>query len=267
MANNAIMKRRIVFAIVSPDDYLSLTVCRCMYLLDLTLPTPEENLALEEALLEWGEQNEAECLRLWESPVHFVVMGAGSPMKTDVNIAECERRGIPILRRCSGGGTVMQGPGCFNYTLVLDREARGELGTIKSSNEEILGKVAEALSRCGVPGAKVQGTSDLTAGDLKFSGNSQRRRKRYLLFHGTVLYDFELGMVSECLGSPEKMPEYREGREHGRFVTNIPVDAERAKAEIAKVWGAADVLKDWPRERTEELARGRYADQEWIRSI
>lgn len=238
-----------------------------MYLLDLTLPSPEENLALEEALLEWGEHTGAECLRLWESPEHFVVMGAGSPINTDVNLPVCEKRGIPVLRRCSGGGTVLQGPGCFNYTLVLDRESREGLDTIKISNETILGKIADALSRCGLPGATVQGTSDLTAGDLKFSGNSQRRRKRYLLFHGTVLYDFDLDLVSECLGRPEKMPEYREGREHGRFVTNIAVDGAQAKREIAKVWGAMIELRDWPRERTRELARGRYSNQEWIRSI
>lgn len=238
-----------------------------MYLLDLTLPSPEENLALEEALLEWGEKNQAECLRLWESQEHFVVMGAGSPINTDVNLPVCQKKAIPVLRRCSGGGTVMQGPGCFNYTLVLDRVSRSGLDTIKASNEAILGKMAEALSRCGLPGAKVQGTSDLTANDLKFSGNSQRRRKRYLLFHGTMLYNFDLDLVSECLGRPEKMPDYREGREHGRFVTNIAVDAAQAKQEIAKVWGATRKLAEWPRERTAELAAGRYSNQEWIRSI
>ena len=41
-----------------------------MKLLDLTLETPAENLALDEALLEEAEQSTkpTEVLRLWESP-------------------------------------------------------------------------------------------------------------------------------------------------------------------------------------------------------
>ena len=45
-------------------------------LLDLTLRTPEENLALDEALLAAAEASAGrETLRFWESPVPFVVLG------------------------------------------------------------------------------------------------------------------------------------------------------------------------------------------------
>jgi lipoate-protein ligase A len=105
-----------------------------MHLLDLTLPTPAENLALEESLLQWGEQTGQECLRLWESPDYFVVLGAGSPSRTDVNVDACREAGVPILRRCSGGGTVVQGPGCLNYALVLDMERDAALKSISGTN-------------------------------------------------------------------------------------------------------------------------------------
>jgi lipoate-protein ligase A len=162
----------------------------------------------------------------------------------------------------------VQGPGCLSYTLVLDRETRHEvLGTIASTNEHVLGRVIAALEACGVEGAAIQGTSDLTVGALKFSGNSQRRRKRFILFHGTILYGFDLDLISRCLGTPEKMPEYRGERGHERFVTNVAVDPARLRAELAREWGAEDVLEDWPRERGAELAAGRYRDEEWFRSI
>src|ERR1041384_3554800 len=91
-----------------------------MKLLDLTLPTPAENLACDEALLDACEGGAAdEVLRFWESSTPFVVVGYGNKVAREVNVAACEARGIPILRRCSGGGTVVQGPGCLSYALVL----------------------------------------------------------------------------------------------------------------------------------------------------
>ncbi len=238
-----------------------------MKFLDLTLPSPQANLALEEALLEWGEANDEQCLRLWESTTYFVVLGAGSPITTDVNIPACAKRHIPILRRCSGGGTVMQGAGCLNYTLVLDKKAQGGLETIASTSDTVLAGIARAIAACGGGSVEVKGYSDLTTGSLKFSGNAQRRRKRFILFHGTILHSFDLSLLSTCLCTPEKMPDYRQGRDHKRFVTNLSIDAARLRQEIQREWKARETLLTWPSDRTEELASGRYADQGWIRSI
>src|SRR5688572_23295776 len=100
-------------------------------LLDLTLPTPEENLALDEALLLALEQDLAggagpppplETLRFWESPVPFVVLGVSGRLREEVDREACARAGVPVLRRASGGGTVIQGPGCLNFSLALSLE-------------------------------------------------------------------------------------------------------------------------------------------------
>src|SRR5689334_9674348 len=91
-----------------------------MKVLDLTLPSPPENLACDEALLGLAESGAGEeVLRFWESTEYFVVVGYANKVAVEVNVAACEVGGIPILRRCSGGGTVVQGPGCLNYALVL----------------------------------------------------------------------------------------------------------------------------------------------------
>src|SRR4029077_18373734 len=94
--------------------------------LDLTLPTPAENLACDEALLDQCEAGQGEgVLRFWEPPGLFVVVGYANPVATEVNAAACREHGIPIFRRCSGGGTVLQGPGCLNYALILKIESNG----------------------------------------------------------------------------------------------------------------------------------------------
>src|SRR2546423_175049 len=56
---------------------------------DLTLPTPAQNLAFDEALLEWAEESAGndEYLRLWESPDPIVVVGRSSRVAAEVNEA------------------------------------------------------------------------------------------------------------------------------------------------------------------------------------
>jgi len=119
-----------------------------MTFLDLTLPTPAENLAGDEALLDWCEENGGiGVLRFWEPENYFAVVGYGNQVATEVNVAACEADKIPILRRCSGGGTVLQGPGCLNYSLILKIEENGLLASITAANRFIMERNREALER------------------------------------------------------------------------------------------------------------------------
>ena len=92
-----------------------------MKYLELTLPDPASNLACDEALLELFETRRATdgLLRIWEPENHFVVLGHSNRIDSEVDLAACESERISIFRRLSGGGTVMQGPGCLNYTFDL----------------------------------------------------------------------------------------------------------------------------------------------------
>jgi lipoate-protein ligase A len=221
-----------------------------MTLLDLTLPTPAENLALEEALLDAAEAGESgEVLRFWESPTHFVVVGYANKIATEVNVAACAAKGIPILRRCSGGGTVVQGPGCLNYAVVLRITETGPTRSISTANQYVMERI-----RAGIQSAignrqsaiSIQGHTDLTIitphaprpTPLKFSGNAQRRRKNFLLFHGSLLLNFNLPLISELLLMPSLQPDYRSGRSHEQFITNLNLPAAVVKNAIAAEWQA-----------------------------
>src|SRR5436190_1010338 len=109
-----------------------------MRLLDLTLPTAAENLALDEALLLAAEEGGAgEVLRLWELPSPAVVVGSGGSVAIDVNAAACEADRVPVLRRASGGGTVLLGPGCLCFSLVLSYTHAAGLDQIRASNQYV----------------------------------------------------------------------------------------------------------------------------------
>ena len=250
-----------------------------MKLLDLTLPSPAENLACDEALLDVAEAGDGgEILRFWEPREHFVVVGYANKVATEVNVAACEARGIPVLRRCSGGGTVAQGPGCLNYTLVLRITADGPLHNIGVANQFIMRQNREAIESVGrvtpcaphnggqriaPPAIAIRGHTDLAIGERKFSGNSQRRRKHFLLFHGTFLLHFNLALVSELLPMPSKQPDYREHRPHTEFLTNLNVPPSDVKAALRQTWKAEELLKNPPLEKIATLARDKYATREW----
>src|SRR4051794_15913181 len=113
-----------------------------MKALALTLATPADNLALDEALLLSGEAGEGgEVLRLWEWPGPAVVLGAGCRLAQDVDEAACAADGVPVLRRASGGGTVLLGPGCLCYSLVLRYDRAPELAHIPTSYVYILDRL------------------------------------------------------------------------------------------------------------------------------
>lgn len=233
--------------------------------LELTLPSPAENLAADEALLDWCEAGAGdETLLFWEPRAAFVVVGYANQVAAEVNIPACEAKGIPVFRRCSGGGTVVQMPGGLNYSLILRIEESTQTRNITAANQFIMEKNRAAIKNA-IPQSRIsiRGHTDLCLGDLKFAGNSQRRRKKFLLFHGTLLLDCDLALISELLRMPSAQPDYRASRPHSEFVTNLKLPAEKMKAALAEAWQANDALNHPPLDAIARLAREKYSTREW----
>jgi len=236
-----------------------------MHFLDVTLSSPAENLALDEALLLAAESGDGgEMLRLWEWPHLAVVLGSGCRLAEDVEEAACIADGVPILRRSSGGGTVLLGTGCLLYTLILDYRRDAALSEIRPSYRYILGRLAAALSE-GVGPVEPAGISDLAVLGRKLSGNAQQRKRAFLLHHGTLLYDFDLRLIRRYLREPARQPDYRVGREHGAFLCNLPLDSDELKRRLRSTWGAHTPLATWAADEVRRLVTEKYNNAEWIR--
>lgn len=236
-----------------------------MQSIDLTLETAEQNLALDEALLDLCEGGYPhELLRFWEFPRHFVVAGYSNKIHREVNVPYCREAGIPVLRRSSGGGTVLQGPGCLNFALVLDIRKDPALESITRTNALIMERNARALSLAAGRDFQVQGYTDLTDGPVKFSGNAQRRRRHFLLFHGTFLVDFDTSLIARTLQMPSLQPDYRQNRPHGDFVRNLELDRDRIKSALREEWKAEETFKAVPHAAVDRLVKEQYANPAWI---
>ena len=233
---------------------------------DQTWPDPAANLAADEALLELCEAGKFDAvLRFWEPTTYFVVVGYANRAAREVNLDACARDGIPVFRRCSGGGTVLQGPGCLNYSLILRIPETGAspLTSISSTNHHIMERNRAALESVLSEPVEILGHTDLAIGKLKFSGNSQRRARRALLFHGSFLLNFDLAKISELLPLPSQQPCYRQNRPHSEFLTNLGLIAEQVKSALQAAWGAFDEFREIPEARICELAAEKYSQVSW----
>ncbi len=247
-----------------------------MKALQLTLEDSAGNIAIDEALIEQAEQlgkqsknsdeQAPEVLRLWEPQETIVVLGRSSPIEREVNLDYCRSNNVDIVRRCSGGATVVTGPGCLMYAVLLDYRKREHLRMLENAHHFVMEQTRLAIAKVGINVA-MQGTSDLTLGDRKFSGNSLRCKKDWMVYHGTILCDFDTATISKCLGTPVRQPEYRLGRTHDEFLTTLPCSTDALRPALLEQWNADVELEQWPQELTRKLVEDKYSRQEWTYKV
>ena len=227
-------------------------------------PSTAGHLALDEALLNLREEAPGDgFLRFWEPSEPCVVLGRTNSPEREIRLDRCRAMGIPVFRRSSGGGTVVQGPGCLNFSLVLNTAADRRLANAGSTNDYVLERNAGVINALTGETVRVSGSSDLAIGGRKISGNAQRRRLRSLLFHGCILLDFDIALIEDLLPLPSRQPEYRGGRTHTEFLRNIRIGADTLKDALRNSWGADLRATEIPVDETERLAREKYLDPSW----
>ena len=228
-------------------------------------PGPAECLAWDEALLDAVEQGECgPALWFWEASVHGVVVGYGQSPAREVHLDACRADQVPVLRRCSGGGTVVQGPGCLSYAVALPIETHADLETIQGTNAFVMARNRAAIQSLVTGVVDVRGHTDLVWNQRKVSGNAQRRKRRALLFHGTFLHALDLALVPRWLPQPSSQPAYRNDRPHSDFIANLPCSPRAIREALALHWEAAPgTPPPTAAARAQGLLSERYSREAW----
>ena len=230
-----------------------------------TSTDPRRQLAIDEAMLESSEQSEGaqQWFRLWELPQPAVILGRACDAMRETNWEACRKASVPVLRRASGGGAVVVGPGCLVYSLVVSYHNRPDLRELQTAHRYVLEQIAAAVSQCGLT-VELAGTSDLIWNGRKVSGNSLKCKRHSLLYHGTVLYNAELAQIGALLDHPSREPDYRDGRPHQEFVANLPIEKEELTDALMRQWNVKQCgeLTD---ELIESLWETRYSRDKWHR--
>jgi lipoate-protein ligase A len=234
-----------------------------MTLLDLSLPTAAENVALDEALLLAAEDGTGgEVLRVWSQPTPAVVVGAGGSVEIDVDREACAADGVPVVRRSSGGGTVLLDPGSLCVSVVL-RIGPG-LDTITGATGFVMGKLRHAVAAYE-PGVELAGSGDLAVGGRKLAGSAQQRKRTHLLHHASILGPTaeSRDRIARYLRPPERQPAYRAGRDHLAFLACVLCDDADLRRDVIAAWAPAGVYSNPPLERVRELVAEKYGRDEW----
>ncbi len=205
-----------------------------------------ENLSIDEALTRSAASERRFVLRLWWGAAPTVVVGRSENADQVAYLDVCERLGVGVVRRFTGGGTVLQTPGVLNYSLTGPAPGLPDIRALFSLGATLL---VRTLERLGVRAAP-RGVSDVAVGELKISGNAMGRRWGGLLLHGTLLYDLDFDLVECCLRHPPREPDYRQRRSHRDFLTTLrlldaassPSDVEAAVMEAARELAAEGAL-------------------------
>lgn len=227
----------------------------------------EEQLALDEVLLEEAHAGRlaAPVVRTWMAAEPTVVVGSSSRIDEEVDRDACRRAGARIVRRPSGGLTVVLGPGCVMWSVVapLPPESPPPIARLHAA---LLEPLAAALVAAGRPVVR-RGSSDLALrdadGERKVSGNALRVRRAAVLYHGTLLDDFDLDLISRLLRHPPREPDYRAGRDHASFLANLALGRAALDAVVRRGFAARELLAAWPADRVAALVRDRYESVAW----
>ena len=154
---------------------------------------PAFNLALEEVLCTNFPEP---FLMLWRN-APAVIIGKNQNTFAEVNAAFAGEHNIPVVRRTTGGGAVYHDLGNVNYSLLVHERLPGA-----DSFAVFAEPVIACLRRMGVD-AGFSGRNDILVDGRKISGSAQRSFEKRTLFHGTLLFDADMEMLSRVL-TPRK---------------------------------------------------------------
>jgi lipoate-protein ligase A len=88
------------------------------------------------------------------------------------------------------------------------------------AQRHVLDRIAQSIRRAGAP-VMLAGRGDLAVGGRKCAGSAQRRLKHWFMVHCSILYDFPIERIARYLTVPQRQPEYRQGRDHQDFLSNL----------------------------------------------
>jgi lipoate-protein ligase A len=184
---------------------------------------------MEEALLRGSNLNF--CILNRGSP-RAIVMGISGHPEDHLNLAKVHRDRIPIIRRFSGGGTVIVDEETLFFTFLFNKE---DVLHVHAFPEPILRWSGELYAKSfQIPGFHLV-ENDYVIGQKKCGGNAQYIKKDRWLHHTSFLWDYQEKNMDYLL-LPAKRPRYRENRTHSEFLCKLKTFAPSKEHLIEKLY-------------------------------
>jgi lipoate-protein ligase A len=233
-------------------------------------------LALDEALMasyHRGQPQHPPTLRCYTYADHCALVGRYQHLAAEVDLDACERLGVAVNRRPTGGGAIIMGS--------------GQLGIAVTAPAPVADRPRDLLERCSagiVAGlaeigleATFRGKNDLQVGGRKSAGlGLYLDDAGGLLFHASVLADLDIPLMLQVLNVPaarlgdRAVAAVRERITTVTAETGEPWDGPRLRNVIVRGFTRAlgvepepDVPTPAELDRAQTLRCQRYDDAGW----
>ncbi|XAR71253.1 hypothetical protein NMG60_11028434 [Bertholletia excelsa] len=175
-----------------------------------------KQLHLEEQLLRTSSDNW--CIINDGTNAPAIVLGLSGKPSELLEIGPVLQDRVPVIRRFTGGGTVIVDPGTIFVTFICNRDDVSSVQpyprSIMSWSGLLYDKVFEGIGNFQLR------ENDYVFGDHKFGGNAQSITRKRWIHHTSFLWDFESRNMA-YLKLPRKAPDYRLARGHLDFVCRM----------------------------------------------
>lgn len=155
---------------------------------------------------------------IWIPDKVYVVLGASNHPTQALNMDNVIKDKITVLKRPSGGQTVILTPNNIIIAAVFfDKNTSHPKDVFHHINELIISSIEKA----GIHNLSMMGISDIAISGKKILGSAIYRSKDALLYHAVLNLGEPSTTFERYLKYPSKEPDYRHGRSHSEFVTSL----------------------------------------------
>ena len=137
----------------------------------------------------------------------YVCLGLHDDLEQEIDWGYCERSGIPVFRRETGGGVVYLDKRQIFFQLVMKRDNPRLPLRRHRFYETFLKPAISVYRQFGIP-AELKKPADLNANGRKCSGNACGDIENCVAYVGNMLLDFDYDVMSNVLRVP--FPKFRD---------------------------------------------------------
>src|ERR1700730_4880610 len=235
---------------------------------ELDLPS-SGHMALDEVLLDAvADGRRPPLLRFWGWTQPTLVLGSNQAVSNELDLPAVERRGFAIVRRLSGGGTMLAEPGrTITWSLVTPLAAVAGMSFVESF-AHLDRWAVETLRSLGVEDG-YRPVNDIISPHGKIAGGAQARRRGAVLHHVTMAYSMDPALLTELIRIGRPAVSERGVRSAEKQVSPLDTLLALSRLDVggpvpAPAGAAPGRLDPADLEAASALAAAKYSRREWI---
>ena len=225
-------------------------------------------MALDEVLLDAvAGGRRPPLLRFWGWTQPALVLGSNQSVSNEVDEAAASRRGFTVVRRLSGGGTMLAEPGrTITWSVVTPAAPLAAL-SFRESFAFLDRWAVETLRELGVD-AGYRPVNDIVSPAGKIAGAAQARRRGAVLHHVTMAYSMDPGLLTELIRIGRPSLSERGVRSAEKQVSPLDTLLDLSREQVVEALAAASGARPGSLEAAEldaaeALAAAKYSRRDW----